>query len=462
MLFNSTVFPMDTYIQRRAALCKALPNSKILLLGNTISPVNFKDNGYRFRQDSTFLYYIGVDLPDMVAIIDTEKNETTLIRDKAGIDAVIWTGKLMPLEERAEMYGIKKLIPHAKAKTLMTGNIHYLPPYRAEHTLQLKSLLEIDEISASQALILAVIHQRNHKSEAEIVEQEKAVALSNQMHRIIMQHTQPGIYEYDLVAEASKFAYANNVNWAYHPILTTRGEVLHNHAHGNKLSDGQMLLCDSGVELASGYCGDITRTFPVGKSFTPIQKEIYEIVHKAYLKGIALAQPGNTYLEAHLAAAKTIVLGLQEIGWMKGDADEAVATGAHTMFFQHGLGHMIGMDVHDMENLGEQYVGYDAPHIKSTEFGLKSLRLARQLEPGHCLTVEPGIYVIPELIDKFKAEGKHLSFINYAVLDKHRDAGGIRIEDNLVITENGNRILDGSLPTDLAAIESLRTEAMEK
>ena len=458
MITIALPFKKDTYTARRQGLCTLLPDSKLLLLGNKRASINYRDNGYRFRQDSSFLYYIGINVPNLVAIIDTGTGETIIYGDEANIDAIIWTGPKTSISEQAEWSGISKVLPRQQLEKDITSEIQYLPPYRGEHTLLLRDLLKQKKLSPSLPFIKAIIEQRNVKSEEEILHMELAVKLSNQMHQKVIAATKAGLSEYQLCAEAEHYAISHNVNLAYSAIITTNGQILHNHDHHNILEDGRMVLNDSGVELSSGYCGDITRTFPVGSKYSTIQKELYQIVHNAYKKARELSAPGVKFLDVHMAAAREIAAGLIAIGWMKGDADEAVAEGAHTLFFQHGLGHMIGMDVHDMENLGEKYVGYDAPHKKFTEFGLKSLRLARALEPGNCFTIEPGLYIIPDLIDKRQSEGAYSSFVNYGVVNKYRDTGGIRLEDNFLITSEGNRILDGSLPSEAESLEELKKE----
>jgi len=461
MIHASLAFGRETYVERRKELCKNVTAGKILLLGNKHSPRNFKDNYYRFRQDSTFLYYIGIDKPNLHALIDTSDNSTILFGNESSIDEIVWTGQKPKIAEQAEKSGISKVQPLSQLQSHLNGFIHHLPPYRADHSKILTTLLGSDKITPSESLRLAVIKQRNIKSAEEIKEIEKAVKLSGEMHKAVMKACKPGLHEYDLVSVASKFAWNNQVKWSYQPILTTDGEILHNHNYSNQIDEDQMILFDGGIEVESGYCGDITRTFPSGEHFTTLQKEIYQIVLSAYDSAVALAGPGRSYKEIHLIAAEFLVHGLIALGWMKGLAEEAVAAGAHTMFFQCGLGHMMGLDVHDMENLGEEYVGYAQPTDKSKEFGLKSLRLGRNLEAGHCITIEPGIYVIPALIEKFKSEGKYTDFINYDVLTKNKDFGGIRIEDNFIITEKGNRILDGSLPKDIESIEAIKASHVQ-
>ena len=286
---------------------------------------------------------------------------------------------------------------------------------------------------------------------------EKAVSISVDMMMEVIKHTRPGIKEYELVAKAQEVATANNSRLGYPAIITTHGQTLHTHYYGNTLQEGRMVLSDIGAENAMHYGGDLTRTFPIGKIFTNRQKELYEVVLNAMDHAINMLKPGVRYKDIHLAACRKLVEGLTQFGLMKGDADEAVATGAHTMFFQCGLGHMLGMDTHDMEDLGEPYVGYtDTLQKEISIFGLKSLRLGRELEAGFVLTVEPGIYIIPELIDRWQAEKKYADFINYDVLNTYRDFGGIRIEDNFLITDNGHQLLGKYLPKTLKEIEALK------
>jgi Xaa-Pro aminopeptidase len=287
---------------------------------------------------------------------------------------------------------------------------------------------------------------------------EKAVSTSVDMMMAVIKHTRPGIKEYELVAKAHEVAIANNSRLGYPAIITTHGQTLHTHYYGNTLQEGRMVLSDIGAENAMHYGGDLTRTFPVGRSFTTRQKELYEIVLTAMDHAISMLKPGVRYKDIHLAACQQLVEGLTQVNLMKGDPAEAVAAGAHTMFFQCGLGHMLGMDTHDMEDLGEPYVGYTDTLKKETAiFGLKSLRLGRELEAGFVLTIEPGIYIIPELIDRWQVEKKYADFINYDVLNTYRDFGGIRIEDNFLITDTGSHLLGKYLPKSLKEIEGLKS-----
>ncbi len=451
-------FPNRTYVERRQGLMDSVKGSKMLLLGNSYSPMNYKDNHYPFRQDSTFLYYIGINLPDLCAVIDSEAGITTLYGDDLTLDMIIWTGNQPSLSELGAQCGITEVKKMSSLKADLNAEVKYLPPYRGEHTLQLQDLLDGQDIVPSMDLIMAIIAQRNIKSEEEIAELDKAVGITARMHTHIMQHAQAGIKEYELVGVANAFAWKHNCQFAFPPICTINGQTLHNHYHGNTLSDGDMLLMDSGVQVESGYCGDMTRTYPVSGKYSSLQASLYTIVNAAHDHAASISKPGVYNRDVHLAAAKVITEGLIAMGWMHGDPDAAVAAGAHTLFFQHGLGHMMGLDVHDMENLGEINVGYDETIQKSTEFGLKSLRLGRQLREGNVITIEPGLYVIPELIDKFQSENKFSEYINYSEVNKYRDAGGIRIENDYVVRAHGVAALGSPDGTSVTETESLMNQ----
>lgn len=462
------MFRQEIYNKRREALCNAVNSGLILLLGNHESPMNYKDNPYHFRQDSTFLYYFGIQAPDLAAVIDIDKNQTIIFGDELDMDTIIWMGRQETLAAKAEKCGVKLTRPTANLSAyiqqagLKGQEIHFLPPYRAENAIQLAELTHMGSNHASVKLIQAVVAQRSIKSEEEIVEIEKAVNTSVEMHEAAMRLVRPGMTEREVAAAVHQIALAAGGNIAYPIIMTTRGEILHNHHHGNTLQLGQLLLNDSGAETAMGYAGDLTRTFPTGASFTSMQAEAYQIVLEALESATAALAPGVRYLDIHLRACQKLVEGLTGIGLMRGDPAEAVSAGAHTLFFQCGTGHMMGLDVHDMEDLGEQYVGYTPTLQKDTStFGLKSLRLGKELETGYVLTIEPGLYFIPDLIDTWKSQNKLPQFINYDAVEKYRNFGGIRIEDNLLITTNGHRLLGRPLAKSIPEVEALRAEAFQ-
>ncbi|WP_419700650.1 aminopeptidase P family protein [Mucilaginibacter sp. NFX135] len=461
------LFDKQVYTDRRNVLKQNIASDGIiLLLGNEDSSMNYKDNCYPFRQDSTFLYYFGLDVQSLTAIIDTDTGEEVVFGNELTIDDIIWTGTLPTVHEMAALVGVTQTKPsdqvlHYVHKALIAGRkVHILPPYRPENRMKLAAWFNVSlediQDHVSVKLIKAVIAQRVIKTPLEIQEMEKAVSISVDMQLAVIKATRPGIKEYELVAKANEVVAAANGRLGYPAIITTHGQTLHTHYYGNTLQDGNMVLSDIGAENDMHYGGDLTRTFPVGRRFTNKQKELYEVVLNSMNHAISLLMPGTRYKDIHLAACQKLVEGLKQVNLMKGDAAEAVAAGAHTMFFQCGLGHMLGMDTHDMEDLGEPYVGYTDTLKKETVFGLKSLRLGRELEAGYVLTVEPGIYIIPELIDRWKAENKYADFINYDVLNTYRDFGGIRIEDNFLITDTGSHLLGKYLPKTLKEIEELR------
>jgi len=465
------LFDKAVYTERRNVLKQAMAQQGlIVLMGNEDSSMNYKDNTYLFRQDSSFLYYFGLDTHGLAALIDTDSSEEIIFGNELTIDDIVWTGTLPTISDMAAMVGVEATAPyndieaHIRRATSAGRPVHILPPYRPENKIKLAQWLGTNLASlprfVSLKLIKSVIAQRIIKTPLEVAEIEQAVNISIDMELAVMQHTRPGIKEYELVAKAHEVAIANNARLGYPAIITTHGQTLHTHYYGHTLEEGRMVLSDIGAENAMHYGGDLTRTFPVGKSFTTRQSELYEVVLNAMNHAITMLQPGTRYRDIHLAACQKLVEGLTAVGLMKGDATEAVAAGAHTMFFQCGLGHMLGMDTHDMEDLGEEYVGYtDALKKEKTIFGLKSLRLGRELEAGYVLTVEPGIYIIPELIDRWQAEGKYTAFINYDVLNTYRNFGGIRIEDNFLITDAGSKVLGKYFPKTQKEIEDVKRQS---
>lgn len=453
---STLAFAADVYKERRKQLMQKMQSGKILLLGNSNSSINFEDNFYPFRQDSSFLYYIGIDKPDLNAVIDIDKGETFLFGDEISMDHIIWMGEQEKMHDLAARSGIRTVLPAHRIFDYVDDSCHYLPPYRSAHTIKLEQYLEIKEMNPSLKLILAISEQRNIKTEEEIRHMHQAASLTAGMHKHIMKSARPGMKEYELVALASHYAWAHDSRWSFTPILTVKGQTLHNHSYNNTLKDGALLLFDGGIESPAGYAGDMTRTFPVSSRYSERQKAIYDIVVKAHDTARDACQPGVYYKDIHLKACHVIAEGLISLGLMKGDAEDAVMEGAHTLFFQHGLGHLIGLDVHDMENLGEHFVGYDDTIRKSQEFGLKSLRLGRPLKSGYAVTIEPGIYIIPQLVSQWKQEKKHAEFINYKELESFLDFGGIRLENDYLIRDSGAELLGEPLAYDSESVEALR------
>jgi Xaa-Pro aminopeptidase len=461
------MFTKETFINRREALKSKFDNGVLLFPGNGESPMNYLDNTYRYRQDSTFSYYFGLNFPNLVGLIDVDENKAWVFGNDYTIDDIVWMGTQPTIRDRLEPFGIKHVAPLAKLEEyLKTARqkgraIHYLPPYRGETKVQLLNWLDIHPKvvaeKASMELIKAVANQRNIKSEEEIAAIEKAVNITVDMHLAAMHIVRPGITEAQVAAKVHQVALAAGADIAFPIIATINGQTLHNHYHGNKLKKGRMFLLDAGAEIDSLYSGDMSSTIPVDLKFTPKQKEIYNIALAGHEAAVQALSPDIRFMDIHLLAAKTIAQGLKDIGLMKGDVDEAVIKGAHALFFPCGLGHMMGMDVHDMENLGEVIVGYDGKP-KSKMFGLKSLRLGRKLQPGFVLTIEPGIYFIPELIDLWQAEKRHEEFLNYDKINKYRNFGGIRNEEDFVITETGSRLLGKPLPKTVDDVEFERAK----
>lgn len=463
------MFNKSTYKNRRQQLTNKIDKGLILLLGNEDVGMNYASNIYHFRQDSSFLYFIGIDQAGLGATIDVETGETTVYGDELTMEDIVWTGEVPSIKEKAAASGIEKTAPkNALAEAVQKAVaqrriVHFLPPYRAKNQEKLRQWLNIEpakqKTAASRILIDAVINIRSYKTAEEIQEMTKAVNVSHQMHHNVMRTARIGQTELDLANIAFSTAARAGMTPSYPIIMTKNGQVLHSHDHSNLLKSGDLVLGDYGAQTRNCYAGDITRTFPIDTKFTAKQKDIYEIVLKAEMDSITACRPSIPYKEIHFNAAKIIGEGLKDLGLMKGNISDAVTQGATALFFPHGLGHMIGMDVHDMEDLGENYVGY-SEHIKRSElFGTAYLRLGRELEEGFVLTVEPGIYFIPQLIDQWQKEGKFNEFINYSKVQKYRDFSGIRIEDDVLITKEGHKVLGDPIAKSVAEVEALRAEA---
>jgi Xaa-Pro aminopeptidase len=456
------MFNAKTYVDRRDRLRAKFESGLLLFLGNEDSPMNYRDNAYPFRQDSSFLYFFGVDQPGFAALIDLDEDRTVLFADDLTLDDTVWTGPQPTVAQLAREAGVEATASAAELESEIQRahgrKIHFLPGYRPEHGLKLQHLLGLQPglqaAFASIPLIQAVVELRAVKDAEELAELDAAVDITVDMHLAAMAMARPGIREAEIAAKVTEIALAAGGALSYPVIATVHGEILHNHHYGNVLQDGQMLLLDAGAETARHYAGDLTSTCPVGPAFTSRQREIYQVVLQAHLSALARLKPGVPFREVHGTACRTLAEGLKDLGLMKGNLADAVDQGAHAMFFPCGTGHMMGLDVHDMENLGEVWVGYEG-QAKSSQFGLKSLRLARPLQTGFVLTVEPGIYFIPELLQRHKAEGKFMDYINYERAETYFGFGGIRIEENVVITREGHRILGKPRPRTLEEISAV-------
>ncbi|MDR1814225.1 MAG: aminopeptidase P family protein [Tannerella sp.] len=457
------MFKKETYIKRRLQLQKTVGKGVLLFLGNEECGMNYEDNAYDFRQDSTFLYYFGIASAGLAAVINIDDDETIIFGDDISIDHIVWMGILPSVSELSALAGVTKSLPAGKLQEYLAGvkakgqAINYLPTYRAEHKLKLQTLLGLSVAAQTPSVefIKAVVNQRNYKSEEEIAEIDKACAITADMHIAAMKAVAVGKKEYEIAAIINETALAGGGRLAFPTIATINGQTLHNHYHGNTIGEGALFLVDAGAETEMGYAGDMSSTIPSGRRFTQRQKDVYDIQVASHVASVEALKPGVPFMDIYDLSARIICDGMKSLGVMKGDSADAVREGAHAMFFPCGLGHMMGLDVHDMENLGEVWVGYDGKP-KSTQFGRKSLRLARPLEPGFVLTIEPGVYFIPELIDLWKGEGKFRDFINYDKLEEYRTFGGIRNEEDYLITENGYRLLGKKIPLTTDEVEALR------
>lgn len=459
------MFKKETYIQRRKKLKAEVGSGLILLLGNSESPMNYADNTFHYRQDSSFLYFSGISHPDLVMLYDCDSGREILFGDDYTIDHIVWMGQQQSIASKAEQCGINETLPLSKLQSKLdeakhaNRNIHFLPVYRHDNRIRLFEWLEVHPAKVSEAastdLIKAVVNQRNYKSNEEITEIEKSVNTSVDMHVAAIKMVKPGMLESEVSAEIQRIAEAENGHLSFPVIATINGQTLHNHYHGNIVKEGQLFLVDAGAETEMGYAGDLSSTFPVSNTFTNEQKEIYEICLAGHDAAIDMLKPGIAFKDVYYQSARTIMEGLKELGFVKGNIEDALINGAHAMFFPCGLGHMMGLDVHDMEDLGEVYVGWDGLP-KSTQFGLKSLRLGRKLEPGFVLTIEPGIYFIPDLIDLWKANKTNADYLNFDKIDTYRNFGGLRNEEDFLITKDGKRLLGKQKPKTIEQVEALR------
>jgi Xaa-Pro aminopeptidase len=431
-------------------------------MGEDEAPRNYPANPYRFRQDSHFLYYVGTNLPGLAELILPDGTEK-LFGPPEDPDDLIWTGPHPVLADHADRAGIAATAETGELEAALAElgqqdvAIHYLPPYRAERTVKLAALLNRpwQEVAAgaSQALARAIVEQRSIKTAAEVAEIEEALGVTLDMYAAALTAVRPGAIESEVAGALQMAALSRDRAQSFLPIASVRGEVLHNVAYDNTLEDGDLLVIDSGAESKGFYASDITRTFPVSGKYDERQKAIYQIVLDSQLAAIGIASPQVSNRDLHLKAAHTIAAGLKQLGLMTGDTDEAVKAGAHALFFPHGIGHMMGLDVHDMEDLGD-VVGYPEGEQRSKQFGLSFLRLAKKLKPGFCITVEPGIYFVPALIERWKAERKHEQFIDYAKVESFVGFGGVRIEDDVLITEDGHRVLGKPIPKTVEDVEN--------
>ena len=447
------MFDKQTYVNRRARLRSLVNDGIIIIFGNNESPCNYPSNGYYpFRQDSSFLYYFGLNRDGLVGVIDIDNNSETVFGNDIDIEDIVWYGSVDSVHDLAAQVGVEHTAPMRALKNTCNEalrqkrRIHFLPPYRHDIKIQIFDLLGIHPVqqkeAASMELIKAVVSMRSVKEQQEIEELERAAEIGYLMHTTAMRLTRPGVTEKFVGGQVDGIAHSYGAMTSFPTIYSQHGEIMHGNPSMSVLQAGRLALCDAGAETINNYCSDNTRTMPVSGTFTQRQLEIYSIVEACHDHVLEVAKPGVKYFDVHLAVCRLMTERLKELGLMKGDTDEAVAAGAHAMFLPHGLGHMMGMDVHDMEGLGQTNVGFDEETRPNLEqFGTNALRMGRRLQKGFVVTDEPGIYFIPALIDEWKADGHCKEFINFDLLEIYKDFGGIRIEDDILITEDGCRFI---------------------
>lgn len=459
------MFPSSVYSRRRTALRQQLSSGIALFIGNFEAPMNYPANTYSFRQDSDFLYLFGIDIPNLVGVIDIDSGVEIIFGNDVTLDDIVWMGSQPSINELASRCGVANSLPIDSLMPLLSQaitqgrKIHFLPPYRGDNRIFLSKLmgLNIGDIKAavSEELIRAIVSLRIKKEPIEIEEIESAVNIAYTMHTTAMQMCREGMLEQIIAGTIDGIARAYGAGVSFPTILTMNGQTLHNHSHNQILREGRFMVVDAGAETNRHYASDITRTTPVNGKFSTMQRDIYEIVLKTNQEAIASTGAGRSNRDTHLLSGRILAEGLKAVGLMKGDIDEAVSVGAHSLFMPHGIGHLLGLDVHDMEGLGENLVGYGDKNSRSSQFGLSFLRFARQYEEGHVFTIEPGIYFIPDLIERWRAENRHSDFINYSKIEPFIAIGGVRIEDNVAITATGHKVLGTPIPKTIEEIELL-------
>ena len=462
------MFAKSTYIERRSLLKKLVGDGLIVIFGNNDAPSNYPANAYKFRQDSSFLYYFGQHREGLVGVIDVDNDKEWLIGDDIDINDIIWTGFVPSVSDLGAEVGVANSAPMSSLKTMVDKakaegkTVHYLPPYRHDTMIQISDLLGMHPLKtremASLKLIKAVVDMRAVKSDEEVEEIERAMEIGYDMHMTAMRACAPGVTEQHIAGLMEGIAHGRGCKVSFQSIVTMHGEIQHGYPSLRPLEAGRLLLVDAGAETVNNYCSDNTRVTPISGKFTPRQRDIYSIVEACHDLAIEKAKPGVKWMDVHLDVCRLMAERLKAVGLMKGNTEDAVQAGAHAMFLPHGLGHMMGMDVHDMEGLGQVYVGFDDEVRPSTQFGLNCLRCGRRLQKGFVMTDEPGIYFIPHLIDFWRSEGKHTEFINYDLLETYKDFGGIRLEDDILITDDGCRVLGkNTIPYHIDDVEAMHS-----
>ena len=446
------MFDKEVYLSRRNELRRLMSGGLVVLFGNNEAPCNYPNNAYAYRQDSSFLYYFGQKRDGLVGVLDVDSGKDILIGDDIDIEDIVWYGSVDSVATMASQVGVEHSAAMSHLKELVDAalkagrKVHFLPPYRHDTMIQIMDLLGIhpsqQREQASLELINAVVKMRSVKSALEIAELERACTIGYKMHTTAMRLIKPGVTEMYIAGQLEGIAHSYGSMVSFGTIFSQHGEIMHGAPSHNKLEDGRLVLCDCGAETLEHYCSDNTRTMPVNGKYSSRQLDIYSIVEDCHDMVLDVAKPGVKYFDVHMAVCRLMTERLKELGLMRGDVDEAVAAGAHALFLPHGLGHMMGMDVHDMEGLGQIYVGFDAEtRPRLDQFGTNALRMGRRLEEGFVVTDEPGIYFIPDLIDDWRASGHCKEFLNFDAIEGYKDFGGIRIEDDVLITSTGCRFL---------------------
>lgn len=458
------MFSSNVYLNRREKLRQIMKDGIVIILGNNESSMNYPDNTYKYRQDSNFLYFFGLDHPGYAGVLDIDANEDIIFGDDVDIADIIWMGPQPSVKEMASKVAISNTKSFSSLESFVKDaiskgrKVHFLPPYRYDNIFMLEQLTGIHNTkikeNVSMELVHAVISLREVKEECEIIEIDKACNVGYEMHVAAMQNAKPGVVEQHIAGLIEGISLSNGGMPSFPIILSQHGETLHNHNHSNILTKGRMMLTDAGSEVSSHYASDFTRTVPVGGKFDQRQKDVYNSVLAANNHATSLIKAGVTYQSIHMEACKVLASHLKDLGLMKGNIDDAVKAGAHAMFMPHGLGHQMGLDVHDMEDLGQIYVGYDDVTRPIDQFGTAYLRLGKELREGFVLTNEPGCYFIPALIDQWRANKTNAEFINFDAVEKFKDFGGIRLEDDILVTKEGNRMMgDRRIPITVEEIE---------
>ena len=471
------MFNSEVYVNRRRGLLEQMASrgahGVAVFLGNVDAATNYRGNDYKFRQDSNFLYYWGIDEPWFAAVLDLDTAQECLYGNDVDIDDIIWMGPQPTVASKGAAIGCAATAPLADFYKAVTAAVaagrpvHFLPPARYYNQMKLSQLTGIDTEAvrkvgpvaaggASEELVKSVVAMRLIKEECEIEELDKAAEIGYWMHTEARRGCKPGVLEQEIVGRMEGVTYSKGWGPSFTTILSQNGETLHNHSHHQIITPGRLLVVDAGAESNTHYASDFTRTYPCSGKFTTKQREIYDIVQQANDYAYSLTKPGTTYWDVHYATARFLLEGLKTLDLVRGDVDEMLPLGISGLFMPHGLGHNMGMDVHDMEDLGENYVGYAEDQKRHPLLGLGNLRMARRLEPGHVITDEPGLYFIPALIEQWKREGTDKGFVNYEKLEGYYDFGGIRLEDDILVTADGARRLGSQrLPILSSDIEDI-------